>query len=160
MARDGRATSKATPKSAERASANGKTSKGFTDEEKAAMRERARELKAEAAKADGETELLAAIAKMQEPDRAIAKKLHALIKAAAPALASKTWYGMPAYAKDGDVICYFQNAGKFKARYQMLGFSDKAKLDDGAMWPNSYALMRLTAAEEAKITALVKKAVR
>jgi len=155
-----KATSKSTPKSAERTSANGRTSKGFTDEEKAAMRERARELKAEAAKADGETELLAAITKMQEPDRAIAKKLHALIKAAAPALASKTWYGMPAYATDGNVICYFQNAGKFKARYQMLGFSDKAKLDDGAMWPNSYALMRLTAAEEAKITALVKKAVR
>jgi len=131
---------------------------GFTDEEKAAMRERARELKAEAAKADGETELLAAIAKMQEPDRTMAKKLHSLIKAAAPALAPKTWYGMPAYAKDGNIICFFQNAGKFKARYQTLGFSDKANLDDGAMWPNSYALMKLTPAEEAKITALVKKA--
>jgi uncharacterized protein YdhG (YjbR/CyaY superfamily) len=155
-----KATTKSAEKSAKRPSANGKTSKGFTDEEKAAMRERARELKAEAAKADGETELLAAIAKMQEPDRAIAKKVHSLIKAAAPALAPKTWYGMPAYAKDGNVVCYFQNAGKFKARYQMLGFSDKAKLDDGAMWPNSYALTQLTATEEAKITALVKKAVR
>jgi uncharacterized protein YdhG (YjbR/CyaY superfamily) len=151
---------KSTQRSAKRTSGNGKTSKGFSDEEKAAARERVRELKAEAAKADGETELLAAIAKMQEPDRAMAKKVHSLIKAAAPALVSKTWYGMPAYAKDGNVICFFQNAGKFKVRYQMLGFSDKAKLDDGAMWPNSYALMRLTAAEEAKITALVKKAVR
>ena len=155
-----KAATKSTQQSAKRTSATGKTSKGFTDEEKAAMRERARELKAEAAKADGETELLAAIAKMQEPDRTMAKKLHSLIKAAAPALAPKTWYGMPAYAKDGNVICFFQNAGKFKARYQTLGFSDRAKLDDGAMWPNSYALMKLTAAEEAKITALVKKAVR
>ena len=151
---------KTKPKSAKRTSTNGKASQGFSAEEKAAMRERARELKAEAAKADGETELLAAIAKMQEPDRAMAKKLHALIKAAAPALAPKTWYGMPAYTKDGNVICFFQNAGKFKARYQTLGFSDKANLDDGAMWPNSYALMKLTATEEAKITALVKKAVR
>ena len=140
-------------------SASGKTGRGFTDDEKAAMRERARELKAEAAKADGEKELLAAIAKMEEPARGIAKKLHALIKAAAPSLAPKTWYGMPAYSKDGNVICWFQNAGKFKARYQSLGFSDKANLDDGAMWPNSYALMRLTPAEEAKISALVKKAV-
>jgi len=155
-----KAATKSTQKSAKRTSANGETSKGFTDEEKAAMRERAQELKAEAAKADGETELLAAIAKMQEPDRTMAKKLHSLIKAAAPALAPKTWYGMPAYAKDGNIICFFQNAGKFKARYQTLGFSDKAKLDDGAMWPNSYALMKLTAAEEAKITALVKKSVR
>jgi uncharacterized protein YdhG (YjbR/CyaY superfamily) len=144
---------------AKRTSANGKTSKGFTDEEKAAMRERARELKAEAAKADGETELLAAIAKMQEPDRTMAKKLHSLIKAAAPALAPKTWYGMPAYTKDGNIICFFQNAGKFKARYQTLGFTDKAKLDDGAMWPNSYALMKLTGDDEARIRALVKKAV-
>jgi uncharacterized protein YdhG (YjbR/CyaY superfamily) len=155
-----KAATKSTQKSAQRTSATGKTSKGFTDEEKAAMRERARELKAEAAKADGETELLAAIAKMEEPARGMAKKLHALIKAAAPVLAPKTWYGMPAYAKDGNIICFFQNAGKFKARYQTLGFSDKAKLDDGAMWPNSYALMKLTATEEAKITALVKKAVR
>jgi|ERR1035438_2904378 uncharacterized protein YdhG (YjbR/CyaY superfamily) len=136
------------------------TTARFSVEERAAMKERARELKAEAAKADGETELLAAIAKMQEPDRAMARKLHALIKAAAPALAPKTWYGMPAYTMDGNVICFFQNAGKFKARYQTLGFSDKANLDDGAMWPNSYALMTLTATEEAKITALVKRAVR
>jgi uncharacterized protein YdhG (YjbR/CyaY superfamily) len=151
---------KATQQSAKSTTAIGKKSKGFTDEERAAMKERARELRAEAAKADGETELLAAIAKMQEPDRAIAKKVHALIKAAAPALAPKTWYGMPAYTKDGNVICFFQNAGKFKARYQTLGFSDKANLDEGAMWPNSYALTNLTATEEAKITALIKKAVR
>ena len=137
----------------------GKASKGFTDEERAAMRERVRELKAEAAKVDGETELLAAIAKMQEPDRAMAKKLHALIKAAAPALAPRTWYGMPAYTKDGTVVCFFQNAGKFKARYQTLGFSGKANLDDGAMWPTSFALKELTTAEEARIGALLKKAV-
>ena len=154
-----KAATKSRPKSATRTSADGKTSKGFTDDEKAAMRERARELKAEAAKADGEKELLAAIAKMEEPARGMAKKLHALIKAAAPALAPKSWYGMPAYAKDGNVICFFQNAGKFKARYQTLGFTDKAKLDDGAMWPNSYALMKLTADDEARIRALVKKAV-
>ena len=155
-----KATTKSTPSSAKRASANVTTSTGFSAEEKAAARERVRELKAEAAKADGETELLAAIAKMQEPDRAIAKRVHALIKAAAPTLTPKTWYGMPAYAKDGNVICFFQNAGKFKVRYQTLGFGDKAHLDDGAMWPNSYALLKLTATEEAKITALVKKAVR
>jgi uncharacterized protein YdhG (YjbR/CyaY superfamily) len=151
---------KGTQQSAKRTSAIGSASKGFTDDERAAMKERARELKAEAAKADGETELLAAIAKMQEPDRAMAKKLHALIKAAAPALAPKTWYGMPAYTKDGNVICFFKNAGKFKARYHTLGFSDRANLDDGGMWPSEYALMKLTATEEAKITALVKKAVR
>jgi len=135
-------------------------SRGFSAEEKAAARERIRELKAEAAKADGKTELLAAIAKMHEPDRAIAKRVHALITAAAPALTPKTWYGMPAYAKDGNLICYFQNAGKFKVRYQTLGFSDKANIDDGSMWPIQYALSKLTATEEAKITALVKKAVR
>ena len=149
-----------TQQSARSTTAKANTSKGFSEEEKAAARERVRELKAEAAKADGKTELLAAIARMQEPDRAIAKKVHALITAAAPALAPKTWYGMPAYAKDGNVICYFQNAGKFKVRYQTLGFSDKAKIDDGVMWPIQYALTKLTAAEEAKITALVKKAVR
>ena len=153
-------STKITQKSAKRTSAGGNTSKGFTAEEKAAVRERVRELKAEAAKADGELEVLAAIAKMHEPDRAIAKKLHALIRAAAPVLAPKTWYGMPAYTKDGDVVCFFQNAGKFNARYQTLGFSDKANLDDGAMWPNSYALVKLTAAEEAKIAALVTRAVR
>jgi uncharacterized protein YdhG (YjbR/CyaY superfamily) len=151
---------KSTPKPAKGAGASAATSKGFSAEEKAAARERVRELKAEAAKADGKTELLAAIAKMQEPDRTIAKKVHALITAAAPDLAPKTWYGMPAYTKDGNVICYFQNAGKFKVRYQTLGFSDKAKVDDGAMWPIQYALSKLTATEEAKITALVKKAVR
>jgi uncharacterized protein YdhG (YjbR/CyaY superfamily) len=153
-----KAATKSRKESARRTSANGKTSKGFTDEEKAAMRERARELKAEAAKADGETELLAAIAKMQEPDRAMAKKVHSLIKAAAPALAPKTWYGMPAYAKDDNVICFFQNAGKFKVRYQTLGFSDKAKLDNGTMWPTAFALTALTAADEARIGALVQQA--
>lgn len=155
-----RIATKTKPKSAKRSSTNGKAPQGFSAEEKAAMPERARELKAEAVKADGETELLAAIAKMQEPDRGIAKKLHALIKAAAPALASKTWYGMPAYTKDGNIICFFQDAGKFKARYQTLGFTDKANLDDGEMWPNSYALTKLTATEEAKIRALLIKAVR
>ena len=155
-----KAATKSTQQSAKRTSANGTASAGFSAEEKAAARERVRELKAEAAKADGKTELLAAIARMQEPDRTIAKKVHALITAAAPALTPKTWYGMPAYAKDGNVICYFQNAGKFNVRYQTLGFSDKAKVDDGAMWPIQYALSKLTAAEEAKITALVKKAVR
>jgi uncharacterized protein YdhG (YjbR/CyaY superfamily) len=153
-------TTKSVAKPAKRATATAAAAKGFSPEEKAAARERVRELKAEAAKADGETELLAAIAKMQEPDRGIAKKIHALVTAAAPNLAPKTWYGMPAYAKDGNVICYFQNAGKFKVRYQTIGFSDKAKIDDGAMWPIQYALTKLTATEEAKITALVKKAVR
>jgi uncharacterized protein YdhG (YjbR/CyaY superfamily) len=151
---------KTKPKSVTRTSTNAKASRGFSAEEKAAARARVQELKAEAARADGELELLAAIARMQEPDRAMARKIHALIKAAAPVLAPKTWYGMPAYTKDGNVICFFQNAGKFKVRYQTLGFSDKAKLDDGVMWPNSYALTKLTATEEAKITALVKKAVR
>src|SRR2546430_5503850 len=142
---------RSTQKRANRTSANDSASKGFSPEEKAAARERVRELKAEAAKADGKAELLAAIARMQEPDRTIAKKVHALITAAAPALTPKTWYGMPAYAKDGNVICYFQNAGKFKVRYQTLGFSDKAKIDDCAMWPIQYALSELTASEEAKI---------
>ena len=151
---------KTAPKRADRTSAHNTASAGFSAEEKAAARERVRELKAEAARADGKAELLAAIAKMQEPDRTIAKKVHALITAAAPDLTPKTWYGMPAYAKDGNVICYFQNAGKFKVRYQTLGFSDKAKIDDGVMWPIQYALSKLTATEEAKITALVKKAVR
>jgi uncharacterized protein YdhG (YjbR/CyaY superfamily) len=151
---------KSTQKRGSRTSTTDATAAGFSAEEKAAARERVRELKAEAAKADGKLELLAAIARMQEPDRTIAKKVHALITAAAPALAPKTWYGMPAYAKDGNVICYFQNAGKFKVRYQTLGFSDKAKVDDGVMWPIQYAISKLTATEEAKITALVKKAVR
>ena len=135
-------------------------SKGFTAEEKAAMKERAKELKAEANKAAGESDLLAKIAEMPEPDRAMAKRLHALIKASAPALSPKTWYGMPAYAnKDGKVVCFFQSAQKFNARYATLGFSDEANLDEGAMWPTSFALKELTAAEEAKIGALVKKAV-
>ena len=151
---------KSTQKPAQRASAATAASKGFSAEEKAAARERVRELKAEAAKADGKAELLAAIARMQEPDRGFAKRVHALVTKAAPELTPKTWYGMPAYAKDGNLICYFQNAGKFKVRYQTLGFSDKAKVDDGAMWPIQYALTKLTATEEAKITALVKKAVR
>jgi uncharacterized protein YdhG (YjbR/CyaY superfamily) len=151
---------KSTQKGANRTSANNKASAGFSAEEKAAARARVQELKAEAAKADGKAQLLAAIAKMQEPDRAIAKKVYALITAAAPALTPKTWYGMPAYAMDGNLICYFQNAGKFKVRYQTLGFSDKAKIDDGVMWPIQYALSKVTPAEEAKITARVKKAVR
>jgi len=138
----------------------GKTSKGFTADERAAMRERAAELKAEANKADGEKILLAQIAKMPEPDRAMAKRIHAIVTAAAPALSPKTWYGMPAYAKDGKVVCFFQDAHKFKARYATLGFSDQANLDEGSMWPTSFALKKLTAAEEAKIGALVKKAVR
>ena len=137
-----------------------KKAKGFTDEERAAMKERARELKAEAAKADGESAVLAKIAEMRGRDRAMAKRLHALVKASAPDLSPKTWYGMPAYAKDGKVVCFFQSAEKFKARYATLGFSDQANLDNGAMWPTSFALKELTAAEEAKIGALVKKAVR
>ncbi|HEX8065488.1 MAG TPA: DUF1801 domain-containing protein [Thermoleophilaceae bacterium] len=142
-----------------------KKSGGFTDEERAAMKERARELKAEArrgsraGKADGESDVLAKIAEMPEPDRAMAERLHTLVKASAPALSPRTWYGMPAYAKDGKVVCYFQSAHKFKARYATLGFSDEASLDKGAMWPTSFALTKLTSAEEARIGALVKKAV-
>jgi len=141
----------------------GKASKGFTDEERAAMRERAQELKAEARaskdKAAGESAVLAKIAEMQGPDRAMAKRLHAIIKASAPALSPKTWYGMPAYAKDGKIVCFFQSAEKFKSRYATFGFSDEANLDEGTMWPTSFALKKLTAAEEAKIGSLVKKAV-
>jgi uncharacterized protein YdhG (YjbR/CyaY superfamily) len=135
-------------------------SKRFTDEERAAMRERARELKAPArrGKADGESEVLEKIAEMSKPDRAMAERLHALIKASAPELSPRTWYGMPAYAKDGSVICFFQPARKFKSRYATLGFSDKANLDDGAMWPTSFALTELTDAEEARIADLVKQA--
>ena len=127
---------------------------GFTDEEKAAMRERAKEAKAGA----GESDLLAKIAEMQEPDRGMAERIHAIVTASAPELKPKTWYGMPAYAKGGDVVCFFQPAKKFKARYSTLGFSDKANLDDGAMWPTSYALRELTAAEEERIAALVRQA--
>jgi uncharacterized protein YdhG (YjbR/CyaY superfamily) len=152
----------ATQKSTKSSSASSE-SKGFTDAERAAMKERARELKAEARanknRAEGERDVLAKIAEMPEADRAIATQLHAIIKASAPALSPKTWYGMPAYAKDGKIVCFFQSADKFKSRYATLGFNDAAKLDDGAMWPTSFALKELTAAEEAKIGALVKKAV-
>jgi uncharacterized protein YdhG (YjbR/CyaY superfamily) len=139
--------------------ATGKTSRTFTAEERAAMKERVRELKAEAEKADGEEALLAKIGEMQGPERAMAKRLHAMIKANAPALSPKTWYGMPAYARDGKVVCFFQSAQKFKSRYSTFGFSDEANLDDGAMWPTSFALKELTAAAEAELVALVKKAV-
>ena len=142
-----------------------KTSAGFTDQERAAMKERAQEMKAEARrgpradKAD-ESAVLSKIAEMQGPDRAMAKRLHAIVKASAPALSPKTWYGMPAYAKDGKVVCFFQSAQKFNARYATFGFSDEANLDEGTMWPTAFALQELTAAEEARIGALVKKAVR
>jgi uncharacterized protein YdhG (YjbR/CyaY superfamily) len=137
----------------------GRTSKGFTDEERDAMRERVRELKAAAGKADGESAVLAKIAAMPAPDRAIGKRLHAIIKASSPTLSPKLWYGMPAYAKDGKVVCFFQSAQKFKTRYATFGFSDEAKLDEGAMWPTAFALKELTAAEEVRIGAIVKKAV-
>jgi uncharacterized protein YdhG (YjbR/CyaY superfamily) len=134
-----------------------KRAKGFTAEERAAMKERAKELKS--GKADGESEVLAKIAEMPKSDRAMAERLHAIVKASAPSLSPRTWYGMPAYAKDGKVVCFFQSAQKFKSRYATVGFSDKANLDKGAMWPTSFALTELTAAEEKKIGALVKKAV-
>ena len=141
-----------------------KPAKGFTGEERGAMKERAQELKAarggpRAGKADGESDVLAKIAEMPEPDRAMAERVHAIIKANAPALSPRTWYGMPAYAKDGKVVCFFQAAAKFKSRYATLGFSDSANLDEGAMWPTAFALAELTAADEARIGALVKKAV-
>jgi hypothetical protein len=148
---------KGTQKSAKSTITSGKKSKGFTDEERAAMKERIQELKAD--KADGESAVLAKIAEMPEPDRAMGKRLHAIIKASMPALSPTTWYGMPAYAKDGKVVCFFQSAQKFKARYATFGFSDEAKLDEGAMWPTAFALKELSAAEEARIAALVKKAV-
>ena len=159
---DSKPAKKDTQQSAKRTT--GKASKGFTDEERAAMRERAEELKAarrgpRAGKADGESDVLAKIAEMPEADRALGERLHAIVKASAPALSSRTWYGMPAYAKDGKVVCYFTPASKFKTRYATLGFSDKANLDEGAMWPTSFALRELTAADEARIGALVKKAV-
>jgi uncharacterized protein YdhG (YjbR/CyaY superfamily) len=138
----------------------GKTSSGFTAEERAAMKERARELKAEAAKADGEKALLDKVAEMKGTDRAMATRLHEIITAAAPALSPKTWYGMPAYSKDGKIVCFFQSAEKFDSRYATFGFSDEANIDQGAMWPTSWALKELTAAEERKIATLVKKAVR
>ena len=152
-----------TQKSANSTTAINKESKGFTDEERAAMKERAQELKAEARanenKADGESDVLAKIAGMPKPDRAMAERLHAIIKASAPALWPRTWYGMPAYAKDGNVICFFQSAHKFKSRYATFGFGDKANLDEGTVWPVAFALKELTATAEARISALVKKAV-
>ena len=152
-----------TQESAKSTAAINKKSKGFTDEERAAMKEYVKEMKAEARaskdKAEGESDVLAKIAEMPEPERTMAKRLHEIIKASAPVLSPKTWYGMPAYAKDGKVVCFFQSAQKFNTRYATLGFSDTAHLDEGAMWPTSFALTELTAAEEARISALVKKSV-
>jgi uncharacterized protein YdhG (YjbR/CyaY superfamily) len=159
-----KAAKKDTRKSAESTTATGQTFTGLTDEERAAMKQRTKELKAEARrgpradKADGESAVLEKIAEMPEPDRVLAERLHAIIKASAPALSPKTWYGMPAYAKDGKVVCFFQSADKFKSRYATFGFNDVANLDDGAMWPTAFALTELTATEEARIAALVKKA--
>ncbi len=157
------AHAKGTQKPAKSTTAITKKVKGFTDEERAAMKERAQELKAEARankdKAEGESAVLAAIAAMSEPDRSLGERLHAIIKASAPALSPKTWYGMPAYAKDGKVVCFFQSAQKFKTRYATFGFMHEANLDEGAMWPTAFALTELTAAEEARISTLVKKAV-
>jgi uncharacterized protein YdhG (YjbR/CyaY superfamily) len=144
---------------AETKSAKRTENKGFTAEERAAMKERAKELKAEARKADGESALLAKIAEMKGTDRALAENIHAIVKSSAPGLSPKTWYGMPAYAKNGKVVCFFQSAAKFNSRYATFGFSDEANLDEGAMWPTSFALKELTAADEARIGALVKKAV-
>ncbi|MGI0080303.1 MAG: iron chaperone [Nitrososphaerales archaeon] len=146
-------------KSAKSTTMIAKASKGFTDEERLAMKERIQEQKATAGKAEGESAVLGKIAEMPALDRAMAERLHSIIKASAPALSPRTWYGMPAYAKDGNVVCFFQSAQKFKTRYATLGFSDEAKLDEGHMWPTTFALKELTAAEEAKIAALVKKAV-
>lgn len=154
---------KGTQESAKSTTAVNKKSTGFTADERAAMKERAKELKAQERtdkdKAAGESDVLAKIAEMPEPERAMAERLHAIIKASAPALLPKTWYGMPAYAKDGKIVCFFQSAQKFNTRYATLGFSDAANLDEGAMWPTTFALKELTAAEEARIAALVKKAV-
>ena len=156
---------KDTQKSAKSTTAIDNTHERFSDEERAAMKERVQELKTAARrgpradKADGESAVLAKIAEMPEPDRAMGKRLHAIIKASAPALSPRLWYGMPAYAKDGNVVCFFQSAQKFKTRYATFGFSDKASLDEGAMWPTAFALTELTAADEARIGALVKKAV-
>ena len=154
---------KGTQESAKSTAAINKKSKGFTEEERAAMKERAKELKAEAReekdKAAGERAVLEKIAEMPEPDRTMAERLHAIIQASAPALSPKTWYGMPAYAKDGKVLCHFQSAQKFNTRYATFSFSDAANLDEGAMWPTSFALKELTAADEARIGALVKRAV-
>jgi len=154
---------KGTQKSPESTTVAGNEPTGLTDEERIAIKEHIQEMKAEkrrAGQADGESAVLAKIAALPQPDRAMAERLHAIVKASAPALSPKTWYGMPAYAKDGNVVCFFQSAQKFKTRYATLGFSDKANLDEGHMWPTAFALKELTAAEEAKIGALVKKAVR
>jgi uncharacterized protein YdhG (YjbR/CyaY superfamily) len=170
IARDslGRSTAmKGTRESAGSATEIDEKTKGFTAEERAAMKERAQELAAEARRGqrvkkdggDGEGEVLAKIAAMEEPDRAMATRLHAIVRSSAPSLLPKTWYGMPAYARDGEVVCFFQSAQKFKSRYATFGFSDKARLDEGAMWPTSFALTKLTRADEARIAALVKKAV-
>ena len=156
---------KDTQKSAKSTTAIDNTHERFSDEERAAMKERVQELKTAARrgpradKADGESAVLAKLAEMPEPDRAMGERLHAIIKASAPSLSPRLWYGMPAYAKDGNVVCFFQSAQKFKTRYATLGFSDKANLDEGAMWPTAFALTELTAADEARIGALVKKAV-
>ncbi len=150
---------KSAQESARDTAASNKKSKGFTAEERAAMKERARELKAEASRAEGENDVLAKIDEMSEPDRTMARRLHEIIKASAPILSPKTWYGMPAYAREGKIVCFFQPAQKFKTRYATLGFNDTANLDEGAMWPTSFALTELTEASEAQISALVKRAV-
>jgi uncharacterized protein YdhG (YjbR/CyaY superfamily) len=154
---------KATQKSAKSTTATNKKSKGFTEDERAAMKARARELKAEARasknRAEGERDVLAAIAAMQKPDRALAERIHAIVQASVPDLWPKTWYGMPAYARDGKIVCFFKSAEKFKSRYATLGFEEAANLDEGAMWPTSFALKKLTAADEKRIAALVKTAV-
>jgi uncharacterized protein YdhG (YjbR/CyaY superfamily) len=151
---------KTTQKSAKSTTAKGKTSKGWTAEERAAAKAYARELKAEARGANDEKAVLEAIAEMPTKDRAMGKRIHAIVKESAPDLTPKTWYGMPAYAKDGKVVCFFQSADKFKARYATFGFNDTANLDAGSMWPTSWALTKLTAADEKKIASLVKKAIR
>ena len=151
-------TTKTTQKSAQSTTATGKKAKAFSADERAAMKERAKEMKAEAEKADGESAVLEKIAEMPEPERAMAKRLHEIIKTNAPTLSPKTWYGQPAYAKDGKVVCFFQSAQKFNTRYATLGFSDEANLDDGVLWPVAFALKELTGPVEAKIAALVKKA--
>ena len=153
-------TMKPAKKDTQKSTKGGKKRDRFTDEERLAMRERAQELKtASAGKTDGERDVLAKIAAMSEPDRAMATRVHAIVTASAPALTPRTWYGMPAYARDGKVVCFFQSAQKFKSRYATIGFSDQAHLDDGAMWPSAFALKQLTAVEEARIVALIKQAV-
>ena len=150
---------KATQQSAKSTAARGKSSTGFTAEERSAMKERAQELKAAGEKAEGESAVLAKLAEMSESDRAIGKRLHAIVRASAPALSPKLWYGMPAYARDGKIVCFYQPAEKFKTRYATLGFNDAANLDEGSVWPTAFALKKLTTADEARIGALVKKAV-